>query len=148
MVRAYHGTHGNTAIAQFSVAFSDMDLEERGIYFTDSVAHANQYATGWGDAGPEYGGAIYPVLLRIRRLYEISAEQWAYGQGLSPQAARSAGFDGYVITGQESGNTFIVFDGAQVLPAVGLRYVTIEGEWISPQGDDLDAEQAIPVPSF
>lgn len=121
LYRAFHGSRDNADITSFSCRFSQMDVGERGIYFTDSLVHANAYATGWGEAGPEHGGAIYPVLLRIGNLYEVTAYQWGLGQGMAPEDARAAGFDGYLIRGQEGGNTFIVFDGAQVLPAVRFR---------------------------
>lgn len=115
----FHGSRHNSDIFEFSLRKSEMDPGQRGIYFTTSAEHASQYATDWGDSGPEYGGAIYPVYLRAYNPYVISAFDWDRGTGMEPEAALHEGFDSFIIRDQVDGDTFIVFDPLQIKSAVG-----------------------------
>lgn len=115
----YHGARANADIKRFSMANSEMDPDERGIYFTSSTEHAGQYATDWGDSGAEYGGSVYPAYLKMSNPVEVTAEQWAMRQGMTPRQAQAAGHDGFIIRGHEDGDTYIAFSPEQIKSAVG-----------------------------
>jgi hypothetical protein len=115
-LRVFHGSRGNVDISVFQASYSEMDAGERGIYFTDSPAHASEYACEWGDGE---NGSVYPVFLRILNPQEVSVEDWNAGRGPSPEEARAAGHDGYIIRGQEGGDTYVVFASDQVKSSTG-----------------------------
>lgn len=117
----FHGARNNADIEQFSVERSEMDRDEKGIYFTSSTEHANQYATNWGSGDAGYGGAMYPVYLKLTNPAEVTAEQWIRGEGMTPREAREAGHDGFIIWGQEGGDTYVVFRSDQIKSASGNR---------------------------
>jgi len=117
----YHGSRYNADIKRFSAAKSEQSAAERGIYFTDSADHADQYASQWGDASPEDGGSIYPVYLKIENPYVSNAWEWNMGTDITPAQARKRGHDGYVIQNHEGGTTYIAFRPEQIKSAIGNR---------------------------
>lgn len=117
----YHGSRYNADIKKFSMSKSEQSASERGIYFTDSTEHADQYSSQWGDAGPEDGGSIYPVYLKIENPYVSNAWAWNMGTDITPAQARLRGHDGYVIENHEGGTTYIVFKPTQIKSAIGNR---------------------------
>ena len=115
----YHGSRHNADIKKFSAAKSEQTSAERGIYFTDSAKSADQYASQWGDAGPEDGGSIYPVYLKIEKPYISNAWEWNMGTDITPAQARKRGHDGYVIENHDGGTTYIAFRPEQIKSAIG-----------------------------
>lgn len=115
----YHGSRYNADIKKFSAAKSEQAAAERGIYFTDSAKNADQYASQWGDAGPEDGGSIYPVYLKIENPYVSNAWQWNMGTDITPAQARKRGHDGFVIENHDGGTTYIAFRPEQIKSAIG-----------------------------
>lgn len=80
---------------------NDGDSSEYGFYFTTSKRLAARYAKN---------GRLVHAFLRVLNPYRVTATQWGMGEGLSPEEARKQGYDGYLISGQEGGDTWIVFD--------------------------------------
>lgn len=93
--------------------------EEVGAFFATHPEAANMYA---GDASAE-GGVVLPVFLSIKNPYRVTIEQWQAAHGLSPEEARAAGHDGYLITGMDRGSdqsdTWIAFRPEQIKSAIG-----------------------------
>lgn len=109
----YHGT-----LSEFS-KFDPARIEsEDGFFFTDSPVNAAEYAGYHGGLQSE-GGNIMPVYLRITNPYIYTAKEWANGEGLDPVDARSAGYDGAIIKGQDGADTFLAFDPSQIKSAIG-----------------------------
>lgn len=96
----YHGTSKN-----FTVFDTDLsgNKGETGAFFTDNPEHA-----------AEYGDRLIEAYLSIANPYEVSGLDWAYGTGLSPEQAKAAGHDGYIVRGIEGGDFFIVFSCEQI----------------------------------
>lgn len=104
--------HGSTQdISEFDAAGEG---DEVGAFFTTNPASLSEYTDG-------DGGNVTPVYLRITNPYEVTVDQWNSGEGLTPRAARRAGYDGYIIRGQDGGDTFIVFRPEQIKSAIGNR---------------------------
>lgn len=103
----YHGSEQD--ITQFDTRGEG---DEVGAFFTTNPASTSDYTAG-------DGGNIAPVHLSISNPYEVSLSQWNEGDGLSPRDARKAGHDGYLIRGQDGGDTYIAFRPEQVKSATG-----------------------------
>lgn len=101
----YHGTC--KAFDEFD-ATGDVDSGEVGVFFTTNRESTAEYTDG-------EGGRVILVNLVIERPYEVTVEQWARAEGLSPLEARESGFDSYVIRGQDGGDTYIAFSAEQIL---------------------------------
>lgn len=100
----YHGTQAEFLKFDPSYFFSGMndgEAETAGFYFTTRKRMATRYATKHG--------RLIRAFLKVLNPYSVTALQWANGEGLSPADARSQGYDGYQIVGQEDGVTWIVF---------------------------------------
>lgn len=107
----YHGSPN--AIRKFDTT-RDAGNGEVGAFFTTN----REGSSGYGDVTEAYLSILSP--------YEVTAEQWANAKGLSPLEAREAGFDGYIVRGQDvgvsdeqsaTGDTFIAFSPEQIKSA-------------------------------
>jgi len=106
----YHGT---------SADFSEFKMgEDGGVFFTADTKIADNYG----------GSTVMPVYLSIKKPYEVTNRQWYEDadEVLSPEDARDAGYDGYVIRGHEHGagqiaNTYIAFRPTQIKSATGNK---------------------------
>jgi hypothetical protein len=103
----YHGSTEN--ISEFDTRG---DGDEVGSFFTTNPGSLDDYTDG-------DGGNIALVYLKIENPYEVSVEQWNDGVGLSPREAKRAGHDGFVIRGQDGGDTYIAFRPEQIKSAIG-----------------------------
>ena len=104
----YHGT--NADISAFDLNRIESD---DAFFFTTSPLHANQYAE-------RDGGNIMPVYLSIRKLYEIDVKDWnSAEESMTPEDILMSGYDGFVIKGQEGGDTYAVFNPNQIKSAIG-----------------------------
>lgn len=102
--------HGSTEdIRQFNTrGYGD----EVGAFFATNPASLDDYTDG-------EGGNVTPVYLAVRKTYEVTEKQWNNGEGLSPRDARDQGYDGYIIRGQDGGDTYIAFRPEQIKSATG-----------------------------
>lgn len=98
----YHGTRRR--FDRFDLRWSEEG--EEGIFFTPRLAYARRFA------GRD--GRVIAAHLHAARPYEVTALQWANGEGLSLIEARAAGHDLYVVRPYPDGTMWIVFDDAQV----------------------------------
>lgn len=108
-VLVFHGTPHDFEMfdrAHFFTGSSDGAADEAGFYFTTSSRLAARYA--------KRSGRVIPAFLRVQNPYIVTATQWGEGQGMSPVEAEQAGHDGYLIKGWEGGDTWIVFDPANI----------------------------------
>jgi N12 class adenine-specific DNA methylase/tRNA1(Val) A37 N6-methylase TrmN6 len=122
----YHGTTRD--FSQFDPERAETDF---GSFFTDQADHAQEYSQG-------NGGNMMPVYLSIKNPYEVTSSQWALAEGLSPEQARDAGYDGYKITSLNGSaeTTWVAFRPEQIKSAISnngdfdpanqdIRYSTI-----------------------
>lgn len=109
----YHGTKAN--INRFKMG------DEGGVFFTTSPQNASEYAGTWQGVGQSDGGNVMPVYLSIKNPYKVSVAQWndLGSKILSPEDAKANGHDGYMIEGQDGGDTFIAFEPEQITSAIG-----------------------------
>ncbi len=98
----YHGTRRR--FERFSLSWAEPG--EEGIFFTPRLAYARRFA------GAE--GRVIAAHLLATNPYEVTALQWANGEGLSLLEARAAGHDMYVVRPYPDGTMWIVFDDSQV----------------------------------
>lgn len=103
----YHGSTKN--ISTFNTRGEG---DEVGAFFTTNAASLDEYTDG-------PGGNVTPVYLAISNPYEVTDAQWSRAEGMSPRAARDAGHDGYIIRGQDGGDTYIAFRPEQIKSATG-----------------------------
>ena len=105
---AYHGSD-TTRITKFNTN-AEENVGERGTFFSAKRGAAD-----------EYGGSVYEAYLAIQNPYEVSSNQWALGEGLTPVKARKAGYDGYIIRGLDGkdGDAFMAFHPEQIKSATG-----------------------------
>lgn len=106
----YHGT--SRSFGTFDAAFvgtgmTDSGEPEVGFFFTPSRRFALRYAQG-------AHAAIVRVHLGIERPYRVTGTMWGMGEGLSPEAARDAGHDAYVVSPYDEGDMWIVFDPSRI----------------------------------
>ena len=104
----YHGTDRDS----FDVFNTDNPRawapDEVGAFFTSSRRNASTY-----------GKRIVEVYLAIKNPLEVSDADWSAGGVMSPRQARDAGFDGYIIRGQDGADTYVAFDSKQIKSATG-----------------------------
>ena len=93
----HHGTDQETSILS-----PDRSESEFGTFFTTSREAANEYAEA-------EGGNVLPVFLRIKNPYQVTNQQWANAEGLSPEEADQQNHDGYLIAGMGGGDTQLLF---------------------------------------
>jgi len=124
----YHGTEVKD-LTKFDTV-KEENAEERGTFFSESR-----------QAAAEYGSEVYPCYLRLVNPYEVTADQWANAEGLSPVEAAEAGFDGYIIRQLDGpgGDAFMAFEPSQIKQVTqGVKQVVAvydESGWISPTGE-------------
>ncbi len=102
----YHGTDQET-----STLSPDRSESEFGTFFTTSREAANEYAE-------TEGGNVLPVFLRIKNPYQVTNQQWANAEGLSPEEADQQNHDGYAISGMDGGDTWIAFSKTSAKSAI------------------------------
>lgn len=109
----YHGTKGSFDRFKMGV--------EGGAFFTTKRENANEYAGYWPGVGQAEGGNVMPVYLSIKNPYKVTVWQWADTKSniLEPDEAKQQGFDGYLIAGQDGGDTYIAFEPTQIKSATG-----------------------------
>ena len=106
----YHGT------SKSFDAFGKSKIEsEGGFFFSSSPDHASEYVE------QQLGANVIPAYLKIENPYTVSSDDWNYGRGLSPEEAATKGYDGYKITDQLGGDTYIAFEATQIKSAIGNR---------------------------
>ena len=104
----YHGTSADISV--FDTEKGDTENGEMGTFFTTSKDFAN-----------EYGDKVGSYYLSLQNPYTTDIASWNFKDGLSPVEARAQGYDGYVITGQDGGDTYLAFRPEQIKSAIGNR---------------------------
>lgn len=106
----HHGT--SRSFKAFDTAFvgtgmTDSDEQEIGFFFTPCRQFALRYARG-------AHASIVMAHLDIDHPYRVTGAMWGMRQGLSPEEARDAGHDAYVVSPYEEGDMWIVFDPSRI----------------------------------
>jgi predicted GNAT family acetyltransferase len=107
----YHGTHND--FDQFEIG------DEGGVFFTTFKRNASEYAGTFPGMGQAEGGHVIPAYLSIQNPYRQTAAEWLAGKGLDLDSAKEQGYDGFIIEGQDGGDTYVVFRPEQIKSAIG-----------------------------
>lgn len=102
----YHGTRSDFPAFKRSAIESD-----DAFFFSTNPSVAGLYV---GD-DPEDGSNIIPVHLKGKKFYEIEELAWNMGEeSTSPKQIRRMGYAGFIIRGQDGGDTYAVFKPEQI----------------------------------
>lgn len=99
----FHGTN-RPSIDRFRTDVAkEWAPDEIGGFFTTSRRNAGSY-----------GENVIRSNLILKNPMEVSASDWDAGLAMRPRQAKEAGFDGYVIRGQDGGDTYVAFYPEQI----------------------------------
>ncbi|WP_455233387.1 ADP-ribosyltransferase-containing protein [Geopseudomonas aromaticivorans] len=110
----YHGT---------DEAFTAFNTDGEGAFFTTNR-----------EAAEDYGDRVVAVYLSLQNPYRVTERQWGEGEGLSPEEARAAGNDGYIILDHDVGGEERSAD--EIFSTVGDTYIAFYPEQIKAVDND------------